>query len=74
MIKRELAKKYRREQTEGEKFLWEILRNRRLENYKFRRQYVLKGYILDFYCPQKKLCIEADGEHHYTEEGKKTIM
>ena len=34
--------------------------------YKFRRQYSVDQYIIDFYCPELKLAIEVDGESHFT--------
>jgi very-short-patch-repair endonuclease len=66
---RELAKTLRKNQTEAEGYLWQFLRDRRLAGYKFRRQYPIGNYILDFYCPQKKLAIELDGGQHGTDRG-----
>jgi very-short-patch-repair endonuclease len=40
------------------------LRNRRFGGYKFRRQYSIDNYVVDFYCPELKLAIEVDGEIH----------
>ncbi len=40
------------------------LRNRKIRGYKFRRQYSVDNYIIDFYCPELKLAIELDGEVH----------
>ncbi len=57
------AKKLRKEQTKQEKLLWSKLRNNQL-GVKFRRQYPIQGYILDFYSPELKLAIEADGGQH----------
>ncbi len=54
----------RNEQTESEDALWQVLRNRRFENIKFRRQYSVGYFVLDFYCPQEKLAIEVDGNVH----------
>lgn len=51
-------------QTKAEKILWYHLRNRRLKGYKFRRQYPINNYILDFYCVDKKLAVELDGSQH----------
>ncbi|MBI3394115.1 MAG: endonuclease domain-containing protein [Nitrospirae bacterium] len=59
----------RREQTDAEALLWSVLRDRRLLGLKFRRQQPILGYIVDFYCHEKKLCIELDGGQHYTAEG-----
>jgi len=60
----------RKNQTDAEKKLWQVLRNRGLSGAKFRRQFSLDKYILDFYSPDMKLCIEADGGQHYTNEGE----
>ncbi len=54
----------RRVPTRAEGRLWEWLRDRRFDGYKFRRQYPVGQYILDFYCPALKLAIEADGQQH----------
>lgn len=59
----------RQKATPQEKLLWEKLRNRKL-GFKFKRQYSIGGYILDFYCAEKKLIIELDGEVHSTKEAK----
>ena len=59
------ARELRKNQTKAEKLLWELLRNRKLNNWKFRRQHPLKeGFILDFYCAETKVAIELDGEYH----------
>lgn len=50
--------------TEAEKYLWYQLRNRNLNGHKFRRQYPIDNYILDFYCIEKKLAVELDGSQH----------
>ncbi|MBN1169166.1 endonuclease domain-containing protein [Candidatus Woesebacteria bacterium] len=54
----------RRNQTKAECKLWHHLRNRRLKGNRFTRQYSVGKYILDFYCPKKKLAIEIDGGQH----------
>jgi len=53
----------RREMSVSEKVLWVHLRNDKL-GFRFRRQYRIDPYFLDFYCPEAKLCIEVDGEQH----------
>jgi very-short-patch-repair endonuclease len=61
------ARENRREMTPAEKKLWyQFLRTAPV---KFRRQRPAGWYILDFYCPEKKLVIEVDGAQHYTQEG-----
>src|SRR2546422_3653261 len=54
----------RRVQTEAERKLWSPLRSRRLYDVKFRRQYPLGRYIVDFCCPERQLVIEIDGGVH----------
>jgi very-short-patch-repair endonuclease len=61
------ARRMRAEATDAEKRLWQRLRNRQLDGYKFRRQATVGGYILDFYCPAAKLAIELDGGQHAEE-------
>lgn len=64
------CRKLRRSQTEAEKKLWSLLRNRQLAGGKFRRQFSVGNYILDFYSPEFKLGVEADGGQHYEDKGK----
>lgn len=54
----------RQEKTEAEAKLWAALRNRKVMNLKFRRQHPFGNYVLDFYCHEIKLCVEADGSIH----------
>lgn len=60
-----LCRGLRKRQTEAERKLWNVLRNRQLGGMKFRRQYAIDKYVVDFYCPEYKLAIEADGGQHY---------
>ena len=64
----ELCREFRKNPTKAEACLWEILRAKRLDGYKFRRQHPMKNYILDFYCAELKLAIEVDGQIHKHEE------
>ena len=66
----ELARRLRKDQTDAEQKLWSLLRNRQLYEVKFRRQFPIDSYIIDFYTPKYKLGIEADGGQHYEETGK----
>ena len=59
------ARRLRRNSTEPEAYLWRHLRNRSLIGAKFRRQYPIGRYYLDFFCMEKKLAIELDGGQHY---------
>ncbi len=54
-------------QTEAEKILWQKLRNRQINGFKFFRQCSIGKYIADFYCSELRLVIELDGSHHYEE-------
>jgi very-short-patch-repair endonuclease len=66
----ELSRKMRKNTTIAERLLWNEVRNRKLMNMKFRRQQVIDGVVVDFYCDELKLCIEIDGEIHNTEENR----
>lgn len=74
---RKRSRDLRKRQTPAEKQLWDRLRSRRLDGYKFLRQHPIvcqeeQGsplyFILDFYCNQEKLAIEVDGEYHENSE------
>jgi len=60
----------RKEPTEAEDMLWQALRNRQLDGYKFRRQHQIGSFIADFACISEKLVVEVDGEYHNTAEQK----
>ncbi len=60
----------RREATQAEKVMWEIVRDRSLRHLKFRRQYPVENFILDFYCPRLRVAIEVDGDGHLDEAGR----
>jgi len=64
------SRNLRKNQTDAEKKLWTILRNRQINGVKFRRQFPVGRYILDFYCPDYRLAIEADGGQHYENKVK----
>jgi very-short-patch-repair endonuclease len=61
------ARELRHELTEPEKRLWRNLSNKQLGGYKFRHQTRLDPLITDFFCPQKALVVEVDGETHLPE-------
>ena len=68
------ARKLRHEQSDAERLMWELLRDRRLCNAKFRRQHPVQvgnqKYILDFYCDEAKLAVELDGGQHQQQPGR----
>ena len=57
-------RKLRKNSTEAEKILWKRLRGRKFLGLKFRRQYSIAQFVLDFYCPEKRFAIEIDGNIH----------
>ena len=63
----ERARELRRGSTAAERKIWYWLRHRYLGGHKFRRQHPIDDYILDFYSPELKLCVEVDGQSHDTE-------
>ncbi|TBR41712.1 endonuclease domain-containing protein [Marinomonas agarivorans] len=63
-----LRSELRKAMTEPEQRLWYRLRNKQL-GVKFRRQFGIGRYIVDFYCPEKRLVIEVDGDSHFSKAG-----
>ena len=61
----------RRNQTDAEWLLWRRLRNKQLLGLKFYRQYSIGPYIVDFYCPTRRLVVELDGSQHMESSQKK---
>jgi len=61
----------RKNVTDAEQKLWSILRNRQVASLKFLRQYGVGPYILDFYCPERRLAIEVDGGQHADVYGRR---
>ena len=66
----EYANDLKKEMTKAEIILWKYLRDRRLNNLKFRRQHPIGKFILDFYCHELKLAVEVDGNIHELEDVK----
>jgi very-short-patch-repair endonuclease len=62
------ARNFRIHSTPSEKLLWEALRGRRLDGLKFRRQYPVDRWIIDFFCLEKMLGVEVDGSVHEKQE------
>ncbi|KKR21262.1 MAG: hypothetical protein UT48_C0010G0010 [Parcubacteria group bacterium GW2011_GWE2_39_37] len=67
-IKKEQRRNLRQQGVACEQIFWNKLRNRALNGLKFRRQYSVGKYIVDFYCPGIKLAIEIDGATHSTKQ------
>ena len=75
LYNREETKEYRK-QLRGnmpfaERLLWSRIKSKQLDNLKFRRQYGIGKYIVDFYCVEKRLVIELDGNSHYENESSR---
>lgn len=68
--KLELARQFRKNPTESEDVVWQMLRNRQIKNLKWRRQQVIDGFIADFYCAELNVVLEIDGSVHDKEEVK----
>ena len=73
------AKELRQNMTPAEKILWQKLRAKRFKGLKFRRQQIIEGFIVDFYCHSLGLVIEIDGEIHdkqkkYDREREKILL
>lgn len=63
-------KALRQKMPQPEIMVWSKLRNRQLNGFKFKRQYSVGNYILDFYCPSDRLAIELDGDSHFRKSAK----
>lgn len=60
----EFARKLRKEGTATEKLVWDRIKKKKLLGFKFRRQHIIRGFILDFYCHELNLALEIDGGIH----------
>ncbi|MEI8052238.1 MAG: methionine--tRNA ligase subunit beta [Bacteroidota bacterium] len=67
---KDYAAKHRSVPTEAEIALWEMLRGKKLEGNKFRRQHIIGAFIADFVCLKKKFIIEVDGLIHQLPDNK----
>jgi very-short-patch-repair endonuclease len=67
---RQWRRDLRRKSTRAEAIMWKELRSGKDNKQKFRRQYSVNGYVLDFYCPKSRLAIEVDGGYHDNRETK----
>ena len=63
-VTKEYRRLLRRTETPCEMKLWKRLKGKQLDGYRFRQQHGFGPYVLDFYCPLLRLCIELDGEVH----------
>jgi len=65
------AKKLRKDETSAEWLFWQMVRNRKVMGFKFKRQHPIGSYYADFYCHDAKLVVELDGDIHEVESVKK---
>lgn len=55
--------------TNEEGMLWSRIKNEKFNKIKFRKQFIINDYVIDFYAPKYKLAIELDGASHFTDKG-----
>ncbi|MEO1692065.1 MAG: DUF559 domain-containing protein [Cyanobacteria bacterium J06631_6] len=66
--KKARSQELRKQMTPAETLLWQHLRAKRFNDLKFRRQQVIEGFIVDFYCHSLGLIIEVDGKIHQQQQ------
>ncbi|MEL7672995.1 MAG: DUF559 domain-containing protein [Chloroflexota bacterium] len=69
----DVARQLRQEATPSEDVLWQALRNRQLDGFKFRRQQPIGPFVLDFFCAEARLAVEVDGPIHETQREADTM-
>lgn len=63
-----LRRQLRKNSTAAEIVFWSKVARRQFQNLKFRKQHGIGNFIVDFYCSEKKLIVEIDGDTHATKE------
>ena len=66
----ELRRRLRHEMPKAEVILWHYLKGKQINSHKFRRQFGIGPYVVDFYCAKLKLAIEIDGDLHFSEDAQ----
>lgn len=66
----EKRRELRNNSTKAESLLWQQLKGKQVAGFKFRRQYSVGKFVLDFYCAERKLAIELDGSSHDGEDAQ----
>ena len=66
---KQIRKSLRSNGTSAEGALWNALKNKQLDGWRWRRQFSVGNIIIDFYCPKARLGIELDGNHHFETGG-----
>jgi methionine--tRNA ligase/methionine--tRNA ligase beta chain len=67
---KKFVEEHRSNPTEAEDLLWKVVKGRKLDSFKFRRQHIIGTYIADFVCLSQKLIVEVDGLIHEIPENK----
>ncbi|HSS95086.1 MAG TPA: DUF559 domain-containing protein, partial [Candidatus Dormibacteraeota bacterium] len=67
----EVARKLRNNTTNVERYVWSRLRNRQVGGFKFRRQFPVGPYFVDFMCLSARLAVEIDGPLHEDESDER---
>jgi very-short-patch-repair endonuclease len=62
---RQKRKALRKTMPEAEVILWSKIQKKQIAGFRFRRQYSVGPFVVDFYCAERKLAIEIDGDSHY---------
>jgi len=71
VLRREMvvvARHFRKEPTRSEDILWQRLRGKQLDGYRFRRQQPIGPFVVDFYCASVRLIVEVDGRIHAVQQ------
>jgi very-short-patch-repair endonuclease len=68
-----LVRQMRHDPTPAEDAVWQRVRNRQIAGAKFRRQYTIERFVVDFVCLERRLIIEVDGEIHQYQQGEDEI-
>jgi len=68
---KQLRKDLRNNMPKAELALWYNLQRKQIKNCKFRRQYSIGKFVVDFYAPKYKLAIEIDGDSHFESDESK---
>ncbi|OGV08370.1 MAG: hypothetical protein A3J84_01750, partial [Ignavibacteria bacterium RIFOXYA2_FULL_37_17] len=63
-------RRLRKNPAQAEEILWRYLRNKKLLGLKFKRQYSIDQFVIDFYCSELKFAVELDGRIHLTKDVK----
>ncbi len=65
---RRLARALRKQMTPAERALWQRLRRKQLDGWRFRRQHPVGNFVVDFFCAKARLAVEVDGPIHFEQQ------